>query len=119
MTSCEVCKFVRVGIISTGDEIVPVGQTPVASQMRDVNAPVLAAAVEACGGEAVRFSIVPDDFESLLGTVKQALGTCDMVLVSGGSSAGQKDNTARVLSTLGEMRPNRYAHFRHCDDIRI
>lgn len=103
MTSCDVRKRMRVGIVSTGDEIVPVNRTPVASQMRDVNAPVLRAAVESCGGEAVAFPIVPDDYDELLATVKQALSTCDMVLVSGGSSAGQKDNTARVLSTLGEM----------------
>ncbi|MBO4365449.1 MAG: molybdopterin molybdenumtransferase MoeA, partial [Eggerthellaceae bacterium] len=91
------------GVISTGDEIVSVEKTPVASQMRDVNAPVFAAAVEACGAQAVRFPIVPDDYDALLSTVQEALESCDMVLVSGGSSAGQKDNTARVLSSLGEM----------------
>ena len=101
--TCEVRRRPRVGIVSTGDEIVPVEQAPVASQMRDVNAPTLAAAVEACGAQAVRFPIVPDDFEALLACVDNALATCDMVLVSGGSSAGQKDNTARVLSRLGEM----------------
>ncbi|MBQ9042431.1 MAG: molybdopterin molybdotransferase MoeA [Eggerthellaceae bacterium] len=103
MTACDVRKRVRVGIISTGDEIVPVEQAPVASQMRDVNAPVLAAAVEACGAEAVRYPIVPDDYDALFSTVKQALGECGMVLVSGGSSAGQKDSTARVLLALGNM----------------
>ena len=101
--TCEVRKRIKVGIISTGDEIVPVEETPVASQMRDVNAPVLAAAVEACGSEAVRFPIVPDDYDALLETVKEALVACDVVLVSGGSSAGQKDNTARVLKELGDM----------------
>ena len=49
------------------------------------------------------FPIVPDNYDALFATVGQALETCDMVLVSGGSSAGQKDNTARVLSALGEM----------------
>ena len=103
ITSCEMRERLRIGIVSTGDEIVPVDTTPVASQMRDVNAPVLAAAVEACGAVAVRFPIVPDDYDALMATVKRAFATCDMVLVSGGSSAGQKDNTARVLSALGEM----------------
>ena len=100
---CEVKRRLRVGIVSTGDEIVEAQAVPVASQMRDVNAPMLAAAVEACSAEAVRFPIVPDDYDTLLATVKEALQSCDMVLVSGGSSAGQKDNTARVLSALGEM----------------
>ncbi|MBO4352044.1 MAG: molybdopterin molybdenumtransferase MoeA [Eggerthellaceae bacterium] len=103
VTGCDVHRQIRVGVISTGDEIVPVDAVPVASQMRDVNAPVLSAAVESCGASAQCFPIVPDDYDALLATVEQALGTCDMVLVSGGSSAGQKDNTARVLSALGEM----------------
>ena len=103
MASCEVRGRLRVGIISTGDEIVPVEATPVASQMRDVNAPALAAAVEACGAEAVRFPIVADEYDELLACVREALGTCDAVLVSGGSSAGEKDNTARVLGQLGSL----------------
>ena len=103
MTTCAVLEPLRVGIISTGDEIVDVSQVPVASQMRDVNAPTLAAAVRACGAQPVRFDIVPDRFEALLATTTSALETCDMVLVSGGSSAGAKDNTARVLGQLGEM----------------
>lgn len=103
MTQCEVYTPLRVGIISTGDEIVEVDKTPVASQMRDVNTPLLAAAVEARGAQAHCFAIVPDDYDALRACVAEALHTCDVVLVSGGSSAGQKDNTARVLSTLGKL----------------
>ena len=100
---CAVRAGMRVGIISTGDEIVPVDQVPVASQMRDVNAPMLAAAVEALGAQVRRFPIVPDRYEALLAAVREALVDCDLVLVSGGSSAGEKDNTARVLSEVGEL----------------
>lgn len=103
MTTCEVRRQMKVGIISTGDEIVEVSAVPVASQMRDVNTPLLASAVAACGAQAVCYPIVPDNFDALLATVCEALDTCDMVLVSGGSSAGQKDNTARVLGQLGDM----------------
>lgn len=100
---CNVKEQLHVAVISTGDEIVDVSDAPVASQMRDVNAPMLAAAVEACGAKAVRFPIVPDDYDALFACVSGAFETCDMVLVSGGSSAGQKDNTARVLGALGDM----------------
>ena len=103
MTDVDVRGRFRVAVVSTGDEIVDVADVPVASQMRDVNAPMLAAAVKACGALPVRFPIVPDDYDTLLACVSEALEYCDMVLVSGGSSAGQKDNTARVLSALGEM----------------
>ena len=103
MLDCNVLARIKVGVVSTGDEIVEVSATPVASQMRDVNSPLLASAVEACGAEAVCFPIVRDDYDALLGTMREALDTCDLVLVSGGTSAGQKDNTARVLSELGEL----------------
>lgn len=103
ITSCEVLPHMRVAVISTGDEIVPPDQMPAASQMRDVNTPVLAAAVRACGGEAQVWPIVPDRFELLLEAVRTACETCDVVLVSGGSSAGERDNTARVLAELGAV----------------
>lgn len=96
-------KRLCVGIISTGDEIVDAACVPVASQMRDVNAPLLAAAVEQLGAQAKRFPIVPDDYDTLLRVMRDAVEQCDMVLVSGGSSAGEKDNTARVLSVLGTL----------------
>ena len=102
-TTCSVRAPLRVGIISTGDEIVPVAAVPVASQMRDVNAPMLAAAVEAAGGEPAVFGIVPDVLGELRDAVARALAACDIVLVTGGSSAGEKDNAARVLSELGEL----------------
>ncbi|MBQ9068124.1 MAG: molybdopterin molybdenumtransferase MoeA [Eggerthellaceae bacterium] len=103
MTRCLVRKPVRVGVISTGDEIIEADRTPAASQMRDVNAPLLAAAIRACGAEPSCFPIVPDSYDALLAAVEGALETCDAVLVSGGSSAGQKDNTARVLSHVGDL----------------
>ena len=103
MTSCEVFKRMRVAVISTGDEIVEVAAVPVASQMRDVNAPVLSSAAEECGACSKGFPIVPDNYDDLHAAVGEALSSCDMVLVSGGSSAGQKDNTARVLSSFGEL----------------
>ena len=103
ITKCEVLDDVSVAVISTGDEIVDEFRKPVGAQMRDVNAPMLAAAVRACGARPVRYPIVPDEYDALLSAVRRALEECDMVLVSGGSSAGRRDNTARVLSELGEL----------------
>ena len=99
----EVAARPRVGIISTGDEIVPSDVTPEGAQMRDVNAPMLAAAVAVCGGVPVSYGIVPDEYDALLDCVQLALPTCDMVLVSGGSSAGARDNTSLVLGEAGEL----------------
>ena len=102
-TTCAVVTKPRVGIISTGDEIIDISQVPVASQMRDVNAPMMAAAVTACAADPVLYGIVPDDYDALLDVVSRAVAECDAVLVSGGSSAGEKDNTARVLRELGQL----------------
>lgn len=103
ITECSVLDTVTVGIVSTGDEIVDAACEPVGAQMRDVNTPMLASAVQDCGARPIRYPIVPDEYEALLRAVRHALEECDMVLVSGGSSAGQRDNTARVLSELGNL----------------
>ncbi|MEW5762560.1 MAG: gephyrin-like molybdotransferase Glp [Bacillota bacterium] len=92
----------RVGIITTGDEIVPVEQTPGPGQVRDVNSYTNAGLVAACGGVPVRYGIVRDDFDALYTAASRALAETDMVVVSGGSSVGTRDMTARVIDALGE-----------------
>lgn len=102
-TAVSVYKRPVVGIISTGDEIVPVEQTPNGAQVRDVNMHLLASAVNACGGEALSFGIVQDDEASLTAAIEAALPRCDVLLISGGSSAGEKDMTAKIIGNLGEV----------------
>jgi molybdopterin molybdotransferase len=92
----------RVGIITTGDEIVPVEQIPGPGQVRDVNSYTNAGLVAACGGVPVRYGIVRDDFDALYTAASRALAETDMVVVSGGSSVGTRDMTARVIDALGE-----------------
>lgn len=93
----------RLAIISTGDELVDVTQQPGPGQVRDVNSALLAAAVTAYGGEAVPMGALRDEEALLEETVRRALDTCDGVLVSGGSSVGEKDATCRVMDKLGEL----------------
>lgn len=102
-TTVAVYKRPVVGVLSTGDELVPVEQTPAGAQIRDVNTHLLVSAVKACGGEALSFGIVPDDEASLTAAVKAALPRCDVLLISGGSSAGEKDMTAKIIGTLGSV----------------
>ena len=99
-THPDVFRRPRVGIIYTGDEVVPVETVPEAGQIRDVNSAALAAFIDAAGGLPQAYGIVADDAEALLSACQQALQTNDMVLISGGSSVGTRDFTIDVLQAL-------------------
>ncbi len=96
----DVFKQPRVGILSTGDEVVPVETTPGPAQIRDVNSAALASHIESAGGRPQAYGIIPDDYDVLLSTCRQALAANDMVLISGGSSVGTRDFTIDVLQAL-------------------
>lgn len=87
----------RIGIISTGDEVVPVEATPGPGQIRDVNSTTLAALATAAGGRARTYGIVSDHFDRLQAVCAQALSENDMVLISGGSSVGMRDFTIEAF----------------------
>ena len=97
----SVCKKPIVGIISTGNELIPFDERPAGGQIRDVNSNMLEAAVTAAGGEARLFGIVPDDESALISSLKE-ITDCDLILISGGSSAGAKDVTMNVINKLGK-----------------
>jgi molybdopterin molybdotransferase len=89
-----------VAIISSGDEIVPVEETPDLSQVRDVNAYTLDGLIRASGGIPRHLGIARDNFEELYGLLRNALAETDMVLISGGSSVGTRDFTIDVVQAL-------------------
>jgi len=91
-----------VGIISTGDEIVSLHETPAPGQIRDINMYTLTGLVRKAGAVPVSFGIVRDDFDDLFKTCTTALAQSDMLLISGGSSVGTLDFTIDVLSALPE-----------------
>ena len=101
----EVSVFKRpvIGIISTGDEIVPVQEVPSGSSIRDVNSYVCAGAVSAWGGTPKMYGIVMDEKTTLRAILQKATTECDLVLVSGGSSKGERDVCAEVIAELGEV----------------
>ncbi len=98
----EVARRPRVAVISTGDEVVPFTEKPAPGQVRDVNSHSLAALCRTAGAE-VRFAgLVRDDVPLLKMTVREALEQADVVLVSGGSSAGMRDHTVDIFSSMPE-----------------
>jgi len=99
-TETTVFRHPRVGIISTGDEVVPVDQVPGAGQIRDINTQTLSGQVLAAGGMPMVFGIVRDNRNDLMDKCRRALEHTDMVMISGGSSVGARDFTVEVLNAL-------------------
>ncbi len=98
----------RVGVISTGDEIIEPGQPMQPGKVYDSNARIIADAVRELGGDPVVFPIVRDRIESLRRHLAEALDSCDMVLLSGGTSKGGGDLSYRAVSELSD--PGIVAH---------
>lgn len=92
----------RVAILSTGDELVPIGTRLQPGQIHDINSTTLAGLVRQAGGEPVLLGIVPDCFDMLDTCLKQALSDSDFILVSGGSSVGEKDHLREAIAAQGE-----------------
>ena len=92
-----------VAVIPTGNELVEVGSDLKPGDIVEFNSLVLAGMVEEWGGEATTLQTIPDDFDTLLDGVREAVRQHDIVLVNAGSSAGSEDYTARVIETLGEL----------------
>src|SRR5262245_7445373 len=100
--SVEVWRRPRVAIVSTGDEIVPPGQPIRAGAVYDSNAAILAAAVVEAGGVPGELGIGPDDEGALARLVERGLASCDMVVLSGGTSKGAGDLCYRAIAHLDD-----------------
>jgi len=98
-----VVKKLTVGVISTGDELVPPEANPGPGQIRDVNSPMLEAMLTCWGVNVINYGIVMDDEEKLRAVVETAVSQCDAVLLSGGSSVGVKDAACRIIESMGKL----------------
>jgi molybdopterin molybdotransferase len=96
----DVCRRPRVAILSTGDELVDVGGAPGPFQIRNSNNVSLAAQVALAGAEPVMIGHARDEMTDLRARIEQGLNF-DLLLLSGGVSAGKYDLVEKVLSDLG------------------
>lgn len=93
----------KVAILSTGDEMVPVSQTPGPGEVRDINRYTLGALCRNMGAVPIYMGICSDHFEPLREMVEKALKAADTVWISGGSSVGTRDFTLKVFETLPDF----------------
>ncbi len=91
----------RVGLVVTGDELLPAGSRPEGAHIVDSNSVVLGALVARDGGELLPYEILPDQPER----IREALlaPEADVLLVSGGSSVGREDHAPLLLAELGTL----------------
>jgi molybdopterin molybdotransferase len=101
ISKLRVVNKVRVGIISSGDEVVAPSDETRLGQVRDINSYTLSTLINSTGGEAILFGIVPDRFDELRMVAVRALSKCDVVIITAGSSASARDMTASVIDQLG------------------
>jgi molybdenum cofactor synthesis domain-containing protein len=99
----EVVPRARVGVLSTGDELVERGPLR-PGQIRDSNRPMLLAQVAGAGADPADLGLAPDDESIITRTLEDALATCDAVLTSGGVSVGDFDYVKAALGRLGRMQ---------------
>jgi molybdopterin molybdotransferase len=97
-TDLKVYRKPAVGIVSSGDEIVPVEETPPPGCMRDVNRHSLSAATAEAYANPVWLGIVPDRLKAISAALDQGLRETDLVVISGGSSMGSRDLVIEAIA---------------------
>ncbi len=99
-----VYKRPKIAIISTGDEVVPIDQSPKPGQVRDINSYTLSAFCTQSGAIPVNMGLCKDNFDEMREMVACALDSCDSIWISGGSSVGARDMTLKVLESFAGMQ---------------
>lgn len=102
LAEIDVVRRPKVAVLSTGDELVALGESLRPGGVYDSNGAILAAAIAEAGGEPVPSGSFPDDAGKLEQAVRRALSDCDMVVLSGGTSKGAGDLSHRAVSQLGQ-----------------
>jgi len=92
----------KVGIISSGDEIVPVEQEPLSGEVRDINRHTIVSMVKETGGIPIFLGIARDRFNNLKEKIELGFNESDMVVITGGSSVGTLDLVGEVLQSFPE-----------------
>ncbi|MFZ1897121.1 molybdopterin-binding protein [Methanoregula sp.] len=101
--ACIEVRTIHVGIIPTGSELVPLGVQPGPGQIVESNTIMAQVYLDAMGAHCTRLPITCDDKNQIRDALHSATASNDLVLISAGSSAGTRDYTAEVISSLGKL----------------
>jgi molybdopterin molybdotransferase len=91
-----------VGVLSSGDELVEATAQPSPAQVRDSNRWAVAGALQSMGAAVRHLPTAPDEPKRLEGILKEAVATCEAVVLTGGSSVGERDLTPEIVDRLGD-----------------
>lgn len=108
LKTVPVVRRVRVGVLSTGNELVNSPRKSNRARIVDLNRPILSAMLRELGAEPVDMGIVKDDERAIKAALKRGLGKTDLVLVTAGSSVGKRDLVPGCINSLG--RPGMLIH---------
>lgn len=109
IATLSVRKPLRVAVLSTGDELVDPGDAARTGQIYDANRPMLLAMLERMGFVPVDMGRVADDRDQLRNRLDAAVDRADVILTSGGASAGDEDHVSALLREAGAMQEWRIA----------
>lgn len=105
VAAIAVYKRPTLAIISTGNELIPFDHSiPEPGKIRETNALALAGAAGKFGFESRRFGIIRDEFEAQRSAMQEAIDSWDVVLISGGSSVGERDFTLQVIQSFEDSQ---------------
>jgi len=100
-THIDVYPVPKIGILSTGDELINPGQPLREGQIYNSNSPMLKGMIDALGAEATACIHAPDTIEAIQEALRQLTDSCDVVLTVGGVSVGDKDFVKPAIEQMG------------------
>ena len=103
ITAVAVKKRPVVGVISTGDELIRFDEKISDGKIRNVNSEMLCSLIETANSETINYGIIKDKYSEIKNAVSNAIKECDVLLISGGTSVGEKDDTYNVITELGKV----------------
>lgn len=101
ISTLEVYRPVKLGILSTGDEIIPYHENVNPGQIRNINSITISSQAKRLGAEVIDYGIVSDREDSFFPAIEKAVNENDLVVFSGGSSVGTRDLGEKAINSLG------------------